>query len=98
MKFLPLLALMLFGAGAQANELESYLNTFGSGLNENLEYAVQDGIVAEILMGPLSANESQGRCLRLMQDLGQAPLGVAVRAVIIVSGFGDEKQRVFHCF
>lgn len=98
MKFLPLLALMFLGSGAQANELETYLNSFGSGLNDNLEYAVQDGIVAEILAVPLSINESQGRCLQLMHDLGQAPLGVAVRAVIIVSGFGEEKQAVFHCF
>jgi len=102
MKFLTLVVSLFFAAELaaelKANDLESYLNRFGSGLGDNLQYAVQDGIVAEILATPLSTSESQGRCLKLMQDLGNAPLGVAVRAVIIVSSPGEEKQAVFHCF
>jgi hypothetical protein len=82
----------------QANELEVYLNQQGSGLVDNLEYAVQDGIVAELLASNLTAQESQGRCLRLMHDLGQAPLGVAVRAVVIVSGLDADQQAVYSCF
>lgn len=100
-KFLLKLALLLAfttGQSAMANDLELYLNSQGSGLVDNLQYAVQDGIVAEILSGSLSAQESQGRCLRLMQDLGQAPLGVAVRAVVIVSGLDGEQQAVYSCF
>lgn len=82
----------------QANELEVYLNQQGSGLVDNLEYAVQDGIVAELLASNLTTQESQGRCLRLMHDLGQAPLGVAVRAVVIVSGLDADQQAVYSCF
>ena len=82
----------------QANELEAYLNSRGSGLLDNLQYAVQDGIVAELLPLQLSPQESQGRCLRLMQDLGQAPLGVAVRAVVIISGLDADQQSVYSCF
>lgn len=82
----------------QANELEVYLNQQGSGLVDNLEYAVQDGIVAELLASNLTAQESQGRCLSLMHDLGQAPLGVAVRAVVIVSGLDADQQAVYSCF
>ena len=91
-------ALFAWGSMAQANELEVYLNNQGSGLATNLQYAVQDGIVAEILSDNLSVQESQGRCLRLMHDLGQAPIGVAVRAVVIVSGLDSDRQAVFSCF
>lgn len=95
---LGLAGLFSFSTSAAANDLELYLNAQGSGLGENLQYAVQDGIVAELLAGSISAQESQGRCLVLMQDLGRAPLGVAVRAVVIVSGFDSEQQAVYSCF
>lgn len=91
-------ALLASAPLVQANELEVYLNQQGSGLVDNLEYAVQDGIVAELLASNLTAQESQGRCLRLMHDLGQAPLGVAVRAVVIVSGLDADQQAVYSCF
>ena len=97
-KALAVTALVATASFAQANELEVYLNQQGSGLGENLEYAVQDGIVAELLASSLTAKESQGRCLRLMHDLGQAPLGVAVRAVVIVSGLDADQQAVYPCF
>lgn len=97
-KALAAAALVVTASFAQANELEVYLNQQGSGLGENLEYAVQDGIVAELLAANLTAQESQGRCLRLMHDLGQAPLGVAVRAVVIVSGLDADQQAVYSCF
>ena len=96
--YIPLVAFMGLGPSAQASELEAYLNSSGSGLADNLVYAVQDGIVAEILSDSLSVEESQGRCLNLMQDLGQAPLGVAVRAVVIVSGLGSEEEAIYSCF
>lgn len=97
-KALGLAALFSWGQAAHANELEVYLNQQGSGLGTNLQYAVQDGVVAEILADNLSVQESQGRCLRLMHDLGQAPLGVAVRAVVIVSGLDADHQAVYSCF
>lgn len=97
-KALGLAALFAWGSTVHANELEMYLNNQGSGLATNLQYAVRDGIVAEILADNLSAQESQGRCLRLMHDLGQAPLGVAVRAVVIVSGLDADRQAVYSCF
>ena len=97
-KALGAVALFACGPTVHANELEAYLNNQGSGLATNLQYAVQDGIVAEILATNLSAQESQSRCLRLMHDLGQAPLGVAVRAVVIVSGLDSDRQAVYSCF
>ena len=97
-RLLLALPLLLGSSLTQANELETYLNTQGSGLLDNLQYAVQDGIVAELLPLQLSPQESQGRCFRLMQDLGQAPLGVAVRAVVIISGLDGDQQSVYSCF
>lgn len=97
---LPLASALLLAVSSlvNANELELYLNTKGSGLADNLQYAVEDGIVAELLAANLSVQESEWRCLRLMRDLGQAPLGVAVRAVVIVSGLDADTQDVYSCF
>lgn len=86
---------------SSSSNLEAYMNTFGSGVADNLRYVVRESYndsftLIELIAKPLNDRQAKLRCSRLLQDLENAPQAEQVANVWVLSGVveSDEQHKV----
>jgi hypothetical protein len=87
--------------GAPSN-LEAYLNTFGSGVSDNIRYVVRQSYdqtftVVELIATPINQKQAEARCKRLFIDLRDAPEPSRIANVWVLSGVETSDERDHTC-